>query len=95
MKRNIVINSTGSALVISNRLADAVKQISMDCGISEEIYAFDTYLHICYSFKVTGNGDYEIIEEAIPLDKFRSFAIYHNGDYGKVYKAIIKSIIDE
>ena len=95
MKRNIVINSTRSALVISNNLADAVKQVAKDCGIGEEIYAFDTYLHICHSFKAIGGGSFKFTEEAIPLEDFRSFLKHNDGDASKVYQSVIKSIINE
>ena len=94
MKRNIVINETRSALVISDNLTDAVKQVATDCGIDEEIYAFDTYLHVCYSFKATG-GVYEVIEYFIPLKDFRRFAKCNDNDYSKVYKSVVRSVINE
>ena len=98
MKRNIIINATRSALVISNDLSGAVKQVASDSGIGEEIYAFDTYLHVCYSFKATIEGfveGFEVIENSIPLKDFRSFAKYYDNDYSKVYKALIRSVISE
>ena len=95
MKRNIVINATRSALVISNNLLDAITQVASDCGTGEEIYAFDTSLHLCYSCNATAGGAFKIIEKEIPLKDFRSFAKYNEGDYGKVYKSIIRSVINE
>ena len=92
MKRNIIINSTRSALVISDNLVGAVKQVSTDCGIGEEIYAFDTYLHVCYSFKATVEG-FEVIEDFIPLKNFRCFAKYNDNNYSKVYESVIRSVI--
>ena len=94
MKRNIVINETRSALVISNNLTDAINQVGSDCGADEEIYAFDTWLHVCYSFKAI-EGGFEMIEKEIPLKDFRSFAKYNDGDYTKTYKSIIRSVINE
>ncbi len=94
MKRNIVINETRSALAISNNLLDAVKQVASDCGISEEIYAFDTCLHVCHSFKAIAGG-FEIIEKEIPLQDFRCFLKYNDYDYSKVYKSVIRSVINE
>ena len=92
MKRNIVINATRSALVISNNLADAVKHVATDCSIGEEIYAFDTSLHLCYSFKAIAGG-FEIIEDSIPLKNFRCFAKYNDNNYSKVYESVIRSVI--
>lgn len=94
MKRNIVINETRSALVISNNLTDAINQVASDCSLGEEIYAFDTVMHLCYACKATAGG-FEIIEKEIPLKDFRSFAKYNDGDYSKVYKYLIKLLIKE
>ena len=94
MKRNIVINETRSALAISNNLTDAINQVASDCSIGEEIYAFDTCLHIAYSFRAIAVG-VEIIEDFIPLKDFRSFAKYNDFDYTKTYKSIIRSVINE
>ena len=95
MKRNIVINETRSALVISNNLTDAINQVASDCGQGEEIYAFDTYLHVCYTCKAILGGSFSIIEKEIPIKDFRSFAKYNDGDYTKVYKSVIRSVINE
>ena len=95
MKRNIVINETRSALVISNNLADAVKQVATDSGIGEEIYAFDTALHICYAFKKIGGNEFKALQEEVSLQEFRSFATYNDNDASKVYKSLIKSVINE
>ena len=95
MKRNIVINETRSAIVISNDLASAIKQVSLDCGIGEEIYAFDTALNLCYAFKATGGGGVKTIQKEIPLANFRSFLKYNDNDASKVYKAVIRSVINE
>lgn len=94
MERNIVINETRSALVISNNLLGAVKQVALDCGIGEEIYAFDTYLHVGYSFKAIAGG-FKTIENEILLQDFRSLLKYNDGDYTKVYKSVIRSVINE
>ena len=94
MKRNIVINETRSALAISNNLLDAVKQVASDCGIGEEIYAFDTYIHVGYSFKAIAGG-FKIIEKEIPLQDLRNLLKYNDGDYTKTYKSIIRSVINE
>lgn len=94
MKRNIVINSTRSALVVSNNLTDAICLVSLDSALGEEIYAFDTFLHVCYSFKAI-EGGFAIVDEFIPLKDFRSFAKYNDGDYTKTYNSIIRSVINE
>lgn len=94
MKRNIVINETRSALVISNNLLDAINQVASDCGAGEEISAFDTHLHLCYSCKATGGG-YKIIEREVPLKDFRSFRKYYDGDSSKVYKYLIRLFIND
>ncbi len=95
MKRNIVINETRSALVISNNLLDAIKQVASDCGTGEEIYAFDTSLHLGYSCKAIAGGSFKIIEKEIPLQDLRNFLKYNDGDYTKTYKSIIRSVINE
>ena len=77
MKRNIVINSSWSALVISDNLVDAVNQVHKDSIKDEEIYAFDTDLDICYAYKVKTNG-YTLTEKEVPLSKFRCFNIIGN-----------------
>ena len=92
MKRNIVINETRSALVISNNLTDAIGLVSLDSALGEEIYAFDTFLHVCYSFKAI-EGVFAIVEEFIPLKDFRCFAKYNDNNYSKVYEAVISSVI--
>ena len=94
MKRNIVINATRSALAISNNITNAINQVGSDCGAGEEIYAFDTWLHVCYSFKAI-EGGFEIVEDLIPLKNFRSFMKYNEDDYNKVYKSLIRSVINE
>lgn len=92
MKRNIVINETRSALVISNNLTDAIGLMSLDSNIGEEIYAFDTLLHVCYTCKAI-KGGVGLIEEFIPLKDFRNFLKDNDGDYTKTYKAIVRSVI--
>ena len=94
MKKFLVINETKSALVISNNPNDAIGLVSLDSNIGEEIYVFDTFLHVCYSFKAIPGG-VEIIEEFIPLKDFRSFLKYNDGDYTNTYKSIIRSVINE
>ena len=83
-----------SGMIISNNLLDAIKQVASDCDIGEEIYAFDTYLHVCYSFKAIVGG-FKTIEKEILLQDFRSLLKYNDGDYNKTYKSIIRSIINE
>ena len=94
MKNFLVINETKSALVISNNPNDAIGLVSLDSNIGEEIYAFDTFLHVCYSFKAIPGG-VAMIEEFIPLKDFRSFLKDNDGDYTKTYKSIIRSVINE
>ena len=95
MKKNIVINETRSALVISNNLTDAINQVASDCAAGEEIYAFDTHLHLCYCCKATAGGGFKVIEKEIPLKDFRSFLKYNDGDYSKVYKYLIRLFIND
>ena len=91
MKRNIVINSMRTAIVISDHLLDAVETVCKDCMQEDEILAFDTYLHLAYAWKVTGNTGYTLIEHEIPVEKFRSFGLI--GDCSDIYKELITSLI--
>lgn len=90
MKRNIVINSKRTAIVISDNLVDAVKLVSSDTNTGEEVFAFDTSLHIVYSYEVVSNG-FTLIEAQIPLKQFRNFALI--GTSHEIYMSLINSII--
>lgn len=92
MKRNIVINSSRTALVISDHLSGAIKQVHRDTVKGEEIFAFDTLLHICYAYTVKSNG-YELIEQEVPLSEFRSFDL-NRKDFNSVYTDLVLSVIN-
>ena len=88
MKRNIVFNENRTALVISDNLADAVNLIHKDTEEGNDIFAFDTSLHIAYAYRVVRNG-YTIIEEQVPIMRFRNFQFYGNAH--DIYMSIINS----
>jgi hypothetical protein len=90
MKRNIVINSNRSAIVISDNLAEAVNMVHKDTLPGDEMFAFDTDLHIVYAYMVEKNG-YEIIETQVPVRQFRNFGRY--GDSHNIYMSLIQSFI--
>jgi len=89
MKRNIVVNSQRSAIVISDNLSDAVKMVYKDTSVGDEIFAFDTSMHIAYSYRVVKNG-YEITESEVPVRQFRNFASI--GNHHEIYMSLIKSL---
>ena len=92
MKRNIIINSSWTALIITDNLHSGVELVASDSAIDEEIYVFDTYLDKCYCFKNAVSGC-EVIEELVPLLKFRSFAYCISNKPSEIYKALIQSLI--
>lgn len=91
MKRNIVINESRTALVISDNLAEAVNLVHKDTNVGEQIFAFDTSLHIAYAYEVVKNG-YRIIEEQVPVMQFRNFK--RIGDSHHIYMSLISSFIN-
>lgn len=91
MKRNIIINDSRTAMVITNQLDSGVKLVATDSTIGEEIYVFDTFLHVCYSFRNAVSGC-EVIEESVPLMQFRSFAKCIGNNPKEIYKALITSL---
>ena len=92
MKRNIIINSGRNALIITDDLNRGLQLIAEDSALDEEIFAFDTHLHVCYCFKNTINGC-KVVEENVPLSQFRSFSQYLGNNPSEIYKALIKSLI--
>lgn len=92
MKRNIIINSSRTALIITDNLHSGVELVAADSTIGEEIYVFDTFLHVCYSFRNAVSGC-EVIEESVPLMQFRSFAKCISDKPTEIYKALIQSLI--
>lgn len=92
MKRNIIINDSRTAMVITDHLHSGVELVASDSAIDEEIFVFDTYLHVCYCFKNAVSGC-EVIEESVPLMQFRSFAKSISDNPSEIYKALIKSLI--
>lgn len=90
MKRNIVINENRTALVISDNLADAVNMVHKSTNAGDEIFAFDTSLHIVYAYSVVKNG-YNIIETQVPIKQFRNFA--HIGCSHEIYMSLISSFL--
>lgn len=92
MKRNIIINSSRNALIITDNLNRGVELIAEDSAINEEIFAFDTCMHVCYCFKNTANGC-KVVEEDVPLIQFRSFSQCLGNNPSEIYKALIKSLI--
>ena len=92
MKRNIIINSSRNALSITDDLNRGVELIAEDSAIDEEIYAFDTHLHVCYCVKNTVNGC-KVVEDCVPLLQFRSFSQYLGNNPSEIYKALIQSLI--
>lgn len=90
MKRNIVFNEKRTAIVISDNLTDAVNLIHKDTEEGNDIFAFDTSLHIAYAYRVVKNG-YTIIEEQVPIMQFRNFKII--GNVHDIYLSIIKSFM--
>ena len=90
-KRNIIINSRFTALVLTDKLLDGVNQVSKDTDVDEEILAFDTSLHICYAFIKTTKS-VVLTEREIPIKKFRHFAMGKNTNH-EVYSSIIKDVI--
>jgi hypothetical protein len=92
MKRNIIINSSRNALIITDNLNRGIELIAEDSAIDEEIFAFDTHLHVCYCFKNAANGC-KVVEENVPLLQFRSFSQYISNNPSEIYKALIQSLI--
>lgn len=92
MKRNIIFNTSRSALVITDNLNSGLNLVAADSSIGEEIYAFDTHLHVCYSFRNAATGC-KVIEESVPLMQFRSFAKHISNSPKEIYNALIKSLI--
>ncbi|MGI6033999.1 MAG: hypothetical protein ACOX69_11320 [Coriobacteriales bacterium] len=92
MKRNILINNSRNALIITDDLNRGIELIAEDSALDEEIFAFDTYLHVCYCFKNAVNGC-KVEEEGVPLLQFRSFSKYLGNNPTEIYKALIKSLI--
>ena len=92
MKRNIIIDSSRNALIITDNLNRGVELVAEDSAINEEIFAFDTQLHVCYCLKNTANGC-KVIEENVPLSQFRSFSQYIGNNPSEIYKALIQSLI--
>lgn len=92
MKRNIIFNSTRTALIITDHLHSGVELVAADSAINEEIFVFDRYLHVCYSFKNAVSGC-EVIEESVPLLQFRSYAKYVSNNPKEIYNALIQSFI--
>jgi len=90
MKRNIVINDKRTAIVISDYLANAVSQIAKDTNVGDEIFAFDTSLHIAYAYKVVKNG-FTIVESQTPVQQFRNFKFHGNNH--EIYLLLINSLI--
>ena len=90
MKRYIVINTKRTAIVVSDNFCSAVYQIAKDTNIGDEIFVFDTSLHICYSYKRVSNG-YELQEQEIEVSKFRNFMKGYEVP-SEMYKALIISI---
>lgn len=91
MKRNIIINSSRTALIITDNLHSGVELVAADSSINEEIFAFDTYLHVGYCLKNAVSGC-EVIEESVPLMQFRSFAQCIGNNPKEIYKALITSL---
>jgi hypothetical protein len=89
MKRNIIINEQRSAIAITDNLVSGVKLIASDCKPGNEVFVFDTELHICYAYKVVRNG-FTMIEEQVPVMQFRNFKTI--GIASEIYAAIIASI---
>ena len=92
MKRNIIINSSRNALIITDNLNRGVELVALDSAIDEEIFVFDTHLHVCHCFKNTVNGC-KVVEEHVPLVQFRSFSQYIGNNPSEIYKALIQSLI--
>lgn len=92
MKRNIIINSSRTALIITDNFLSGVDLIVADSAINEEIFAFDTWLNVCYCLKKTVNN-YKVVEECTPLMQFRSFAQYISNNPKEIYNALIQSFI--
>lgn len=69
-----------------------VELIASDSAINEEIYVFDTFLHVGYCLKNAVSGC-EVIEESVPLMQFRSFAQCIGNNPSEIYKSLIKSLI--
>lgn len=92
MKRNIIINSSRNALIITDNLNRGIELIAEDSAIDEEIFAFDTHLHECYCIKNTINGC-KVVEEGVPLSQFRSFSQCLGNNPSEIYKGLIQSLI--
>ena len=92
MKRNIIINSSRNALIITDNLNRGLELVAEDSAIDEEIFAFDTHLHVCYCFKNTLNGC-KVVEDCVPLLQFRSFSQCLGNNPSEIYKALIQSLI--
>ena len=92
MKRNIIINSSRNSLIITDNLNRGIELVAEDSAIDEEIFAFDTSLHVVYCLKNTANGC-KVVEENVPLIQFRSFSQYISNKPSEIYKALIKSLI--
>jgi hypothetical protein len=90
MKRNIVINSSRTALVISDNLSDAVSMVHKDTNVGDEIFAFDTSLHIAYAYEVVRNG-YKVVEVQVPIKQFRNFSIHGNSH--EIYMYLISTFL--
>ena len=91
MKRNIIINDSRTAMVITDHLHSGVELVAADSSINEEIFTFDTYLHVCCCIKNTVSGC-EVIEESVPLMQFRSFAKCIGNNPKEIYKALVTSL---
>lgn len=92
MKRNIIINSSRTALIITNNFISGVALVASDSAIDEEIYVFDTYIEKCYCFKNAVSGC-KVVEELVPLLQFRNFAKCISDKPSEIYKALIQSLI--
>lgn len=92
MKRNIIINSSRTALIITDHLHSGLGLVAADSSINEEIFAFDTHLHVCYCIKNTVDGG-KVIEDSVPLLQFRSFAQCISNNPKEIYNALIQSFI--
>lgn len=100
MKRYIVINSSKTALIISDSLAKSISQVCKETEYGDEVYAFDTHEHLYYSYKVVKNG-FHILPgfghvryfkgKIMDNEKFKTFVMF--GEFAELYKEIIMSVI--
>jgi hypothetical protein len=93
MKRNIIINSSRTALIITDNLKSGIDLVAFDSAINEEIFAFDTSLHICYCIIKDTVSGCKVIENSVPLLQFRSFAKSISNNPKEIYNALIQSLI--